>query len=412
MRLFLLAFKSVFRNKRRSILNICALCLGMVVMFLGLGWVNGYHTYIYKSLMDFDTGSAQILNREYQDQARRYPLDLTVPDYARFREQLAENPDIDAVAGRINFIGTMSARGNSVTIGVSAVDPTHEAEVTVLQRQIVEGEYLVDGEGGLLLGRPLADKLKIGVGEVLFLSAVDKDGVVNLIDLPVVGLFSYGYPMMDEGQVFITLDSAWALLGLEDEVTRIVLSLSDSINPLRWVERHQSDWAETGLAVYDWKIFASTAVSAVESDSISFYVVLVIIYILTTIGMLNSMSMSMHERTREFGTLRAIGMKNRSLLLIITFEGISIALISMVFAMIISAPLVYLLQGIGFSFGEIMDGGLPIPFGERFRADFRVWQAVLTMGTAIVAAAIGSVLPARRIAKKTIARSLGGEGVF
>ena len=73
MQLFLLAFRSVFRNKRRSALNITALTLGMVVMFVGLGWVNGYHTYIYQSLMDFDTGSAQILNAGYEDQARRFP---------------------------------------------------------------------------------------------------------------------------------------------------------------------------------------------------------------------------------------------------------------------------------------------------------------------------------------------------
>jgi len=409
MQLFLLAFRSVFRNKRRSALNITALTLGMVVMFVGLGWVNGYHTYIYQSLMDFDTGSAQILNAGYEDQARRFPLDLNVPDYAGFRKELLADADITEVTGRINFTGTINFKGNSVPIGVSAVDPENEARVTVLKRQVIAGNYL-GARGGVLVGQVLADKLGIKTGDVIFLTAVDKDGVTNFFDLSVTGLFSYGYPLMDEGQVFISLESAWDLLGLDNEVSRMVISLRKGIDPLTWASQHRNDWKDRGLSAYNWKTFAQTAVSAVEGDSGGFYIMLFIMYVLTTIGMLNSMSMSMHERTREFGTLRAIGMKKGKLLDIIILEGLSIAIVSTACAIIISIPLVYMLQGVGFSFKEIMDAGLPIPFGERFRADFRPWQALLSIITAAAASCLGSIFPAMRIVRNNIAGSLSGQG--
>ncbi|TFG81285.1 MAG: ABC transporter permease [Spirochaetales bacterium] len=408
MQTFLMAFRSVFRNKRRSALNIAALTMGMIVMFLGLGWVNGYHTYIYQSLMDFDTGSAQILNAGYQDQARRFPLDLNVAGYASFRETLLSDSEIEAASGRVNFSGTISVAGKSVPVGVNAVDPPHEAEVTVLRRQVMSGDYLAD-DGGILIGKTLADKLGVEPGDVVFLTAVDRYGVSNFVDLTVAGLFSYGYPMMDDGQVFIDLGSSWNLLGLDDEVSRVVVSLRDGIDPIAWASRHRDDWSSSGLRAYQWKTFAQTAVAAVEGDSGSFYIMLVVMYLLATVGMLNSMSMSMHERIREFGTLRAIGMKKWQLLRLIVIEGLCIALISTVLAAVVSAPLTYWLQGIGFSFNEIMDAGLPIPFGERFRADFNASQAALSILTALAAATLGSFVPALRIARHGVAESLAGE---
>jgi len=359
--------------------------------------------------MDFDTGSAQILNENYQTEARRLPLDLTVPQYFQFRDTLLTNPDIVAVTGRVNFTGTLNFKGKSLSIGVSAVDPIHEAEVTVLRRQVVEGTYLGE-EGGVLIGKALAEKLDAIPGDTIYLTAVDASGVTNFFDLTITGLFSYGYPLMDEGQIFISLESAWYLLGLDNEVSRIVVSLKKDIDPIVWADNNAHSWEQDNLTVYNWKTFAKTAVSAVEADSGGFYIMLFVLYLLTTIGMLNSMSMSLHERTREFGTLRAIGMKKRRLLLIITLEGVAIACISTMIAFIISIPLVYLLQGIGFSFSEIMDSGLPIPFGERFRADFKTWQALLTILTAVGSATIGSIIPAVKVIKPSIALALGGEG--
>lgn len=404
-----MAFRSVFRNKRRSLLNISALTLGMVVMFLGLGWVNGYHTYIYQSLMDFDTGSAQILEQRYQDEARRFPLDITVQNYSDFREELMSIPAIRAVTGRINFPGTIHFNEKAAAIGVIAVDPAHEADVTVLERQVAAGEYLSES-GGVLIGKALAEKLAAKPGDTIYLTAVDAAGVTNFFDYTITGLFSYGYPLMDERQIFISLESAWDLLGLKNEVSRMVIALEKEINPIKWAEKNQNTWEAKGLTVYNWKTFAQTAVSAVEADSGGFYIMLVILYLLTTIGMLNSMSMSLHERTREFGTLRAIGMKKRKLLTIIILEGLSLAAISTIAAIIISIPLVILLQGVGFSFSEIMDAGLPIPFGERFRADFKAWQGILTILTAMGSAAIGSLIPAIRILHPSVAEALGGEG--
>jgi putative ABC transport system permease protein len=148
-------------------------------------------------------------------------------------------------------------------------------------------------------------------------------------------------------------------------------------------------------------------VSAVEADIASFSIIIAVLFLLIVIGILNSMSMAVHERTREIGTLRAIGMKRGQLTRLFLAEGVSVAAVgSLVGAAL--AGLVGIYFGIvGFDLSALAGTGLPIPFGERFTADFRVWDFLLGAAIGIVTATAGSLIPTRRASKIAIADALG-----
>lgn len=427
MELFLAAAKNIRRNRRRSILNIAALAIGLAIMILGLGWINGYDIYIYRALQNFETGHAQILNEAYLDEQRRLPVDINVPRYAETRNTLAAREDVVAAAGRIVFSMSLSHGSRSARLLGRAIDPEPEAEVTIIEDSVEAGSYLSSENQGVLISRSLAKKFEVGVGDTMFVTALDKFGVDNLIDVPVVGIFSYGYPAIDDNVVFFDLKTASELLSMDNEVTKIVLRFPQGADfdavqegiaadlsglPASGIEvevdpgEEDSERQSVELVAKSWRHFAQVAVSAVRQDVGSFKIMVGIIIFLIVIGILNSMSMSVHERTREIGTLRAIGMKRRQVTFMISMESVALGLVAFLAGVLLSAPVAFFLQTVGLDIGQYMPENIPVPFGELFFAEFTISHYLWTLFTGLATASVGAFIPARRAAKLEIAEAM------
>jgi putative ABC transport system permease protein len=226
------------------------------------------------------------------------------------------------------------------------------------------------------------------------------------------GTYSLGYPALDENLFFIDLASAQELLRMSGEASRLVVSFNGSVSVPDGVERLEgllADMDRSGpeLAAYQWRAFVKVVVQAVEADTAGFSVIIVVLYLLIIVGILNSMSMAVQERTREVGTLRAIGMKRRQLRVLFLAEGVSVAIIGAAAGSLLAGVSAIHLGGIGFDLSVLAGTGLPIPFGERFTADFRVVDFLLAAGVAILSATAGTLLPVRRASHLRIADALG-----
>ncbi len=414
-----LAARNVFRNRRRSILNTIAIGLGVAIMIIALGWVQGYSTYIYSAIIHFQTGSAQILRKGYEEVAARFPLDLTLPEYQATRKRLLQMPGVTGASGRIDFLARIIAPAGSVRLLGQGIDTEAESGVTVLSHKIQRGSYL-DSSPGLLLGPTIAKKLRLQPGAVVIISATDRYGVENRVALPLRGIFSFGFGAMDDAIVYIDLSSAQDLLDLGDEVTRIALSGSrtedvkkaavsfvDSLGP-KSAGADPSDARSYPSAVaYGWEEFAKATISGVRTDSGSFYFVAVILFFLIIVGILNSMSMSVRERHRELAALRAIGFRSRDTRRLILLESVVLAGVGTAVGFIVAAPVAAWLGIAGVDLSAYIPKDFPIPFGEIYHADYRVWHFILSAALGIGAGLAGSILPAGRAARLPIAATIG-----
>nr|MDA3948502.1 FtsX-like permease family protein [Spirochaeta sp.] len=167
-----------------------------------------------------------------------------------------------------------------------------------------------------------------------------------------------------------------------------------------------ADGSARVLQVRPWQDFARAAVSAVEGDTYSFTVMVVVMYLLIVLGILNSMSMSVHERTREIGTIRAIGIRRRQLLALFALESVWQALIAAAIALVITTPVALWLANTGVDITSSMPDTMPVPFGERFRGVFAPWQYLFTLASGILTALAGAILPAGRAGKITVAEAM------
>ena len=222
MNMLSLAARNVFRNRRRSILNAIAIGLGVAIMIVALGWVQGYSTYIYSAIIRFQTGAAQLLRTGYEEVAARFPLDLTLPNIRPRGNGFSNAGSLGRQrSNRFSREGHHPERIHA-TSRTGNRRPGRERRHHLVQKNPA-GSYL-DGSPGLLLGPTIAKKLKLEPGASVIISATDRYGVENRIELPLRGIFSFGFGAMDDGIAFIDLASAQDLLDLGDEVTRIVLA--------------------------------------------------------------------------------------------------------------------------------------------------------------------------------------------
>jgi len=253
----------------------------------------------------------------------------------------------------------------------------------------------------------------------VLVSATDRYGVENRVALTVRGLFSFGYGAMDDSIAYLDLASVKDLLDLGDEVTRIVLAgprteeveraAAHFVTELNAGAVGRLSAAEpypTAVA-YPWQEFAKATVSGVRADTDSFYVIAVILFALIIVGILNSMSMSVHERLRELATLRAVGFRARDARRLILLEGCVLACMGTMAGFIIAAPVAVWLGLAGVDIAAYIPKDFPVPFGEIYHADYRVWHLLLSAALGIGSSLAGSLLPARRAARLPIAETIG-----
>ena len=299
------------------------------------------------------------------------------------------------------------------------IDAEAESNVTVLSHKIQRGSCL-DSSPGLLLGPTIAKKLRLQPGATVIISATDRYGVENRVALPLRGVFSFGFGAMDDGIAYVDLSSAQDLLDLGDEVTRIVLagprteevkkaaaSFVDNLGPKSAAVGALAARSFPSTVAYGWEEFAKSTVSGVRTDSGSFYFVAVILFLLIIVGILNSMSMSVRERHRELAALRAIGFRSRDAKRLVLLESIVLAGVGTAAGFIVAAPVAAWLGIAGVDLSAYIPKDFPIPFGEIYHADYRVWHFMLSAALGIGASLAGSILPARRAARLPIAETIG-----
>ncbi len=413
MELFAIALRNVFRNPRRTALNLLAIGIGVMIILTMKGWVGGFGTSAYQTTIDLDTAHAQIIHQDYQDEARRLPLDLRVKDWRAVKDAVAAVPGVVAVGARLDFAATISNGESALNVSVRGVDPEGEAATNTIAAQIRQGTYFTE-QNQVLIGSGLAAKLGLGVGDQVFLTALDQYGVRNLVDGAVAGVFTSGYGIFDDGVVYTTLAKAQDTLALgPGDATRVVAKFADpnaldrDVAAVGKALQAVGLGKAAGLSVFSWRVFAKSLVDNLESRIRIMSLMMGILVLLVAVGILNSMSMAVQERFREIGTLRAIGMNRKKLSRLFLMEGFALGLSGGLAGLVGAALLAWL----GLTFGIDARGFLPremaIPIVTVMYPLYSPLDFPLAALGAAFVAVLGSVLPARRAGQMVIRDALG-----
>lgn len=413
MEILQIALRNVFRNPRRTVLNLVAIGVGVMIILTMKGWIGGLSAAAYGTQIDLDTAHVQILDAGYQEEARRLPLDLRLKDWTAIAAAVEPLADVTGVSARIDFSGQLTNGETAFNVMFRGVEPAGTARVSTLPSSLVEGSWFAQ-DNTFLIGSGLARKLGLKVGDQVFVTALDQYGVRNLVDGVVGGLFTSGFGIFDDGMVLMSLKKAQETLALgPGDATRVVVRFRD-INDLagrvaqvRAALDARGMGMSAGITVEPWQTFAKSLVDTIESRIKIFSLMMGLLVLMVAIGILNSMSMAVQERFREIGTLRAIGMNRKALQRMFLTEGFLLGLTGGLAGLCGAGLLAWLGTTYGLDARGFLPREIPIPLVSVLRPVYSPLDFPLVALAAALVATLGSLLPSRRAGRLVIRDALG-----
>ncbi len=322
-----LAWRNLGRNRRRTVITVAALASSLAMLVVSSDVGDGFHQEMINQGVSYQAGHVVIQAEGYQ--AHPEPT-LVVPDAPKVEAALARALPDAKVVPRVFLQGLSSTPENSVGVQITGVDPVREAGVEKLPTKLVAGHYLAEGDDrGIVLGGTLAETLGVGVGDKVVLM-VQRGGELESRLFRVSGLFRTGSDELDGFYAQVPLSAAQAVLGLEQGVNQISVHLQDERRTPQATALARAAVAGQRLEVLSWQSALPDLRQFVVVDDGGLYAFVLIIAVIVALGILNTMLMSVLERTHEFGVLLALGMPPWSLAGMVLVEAAWIGLLAAV----------------------------------------------------------------------------------
>lgn len=352
--LFNLAYKNLWRNRRRTVLAEISILFGVLVIIGSGNFINGMQRAWAQFEINSNTGAFQIEHRDYKDMRKSEPLQVTLENGSALVEKISKMPGVRAAYGKLNFSGMVSSGLKSAFFDGSAVDVTRQRQ-TLIQQQglLVSGKSLGDSTGGVILGADLADMLNIKIGDPVTIVVRTFHGGLNLTYGTLVGTKN-GRHFPSSTYLEMSLEDAQKLLRVRDRVSQVVVGAADLDGIPDLMQRVEADLhnEQTAFTLRGYPELIPVYSRAIPSFKFISVVVSIVLFILVGGGIGNVMAMAVMERKKEIGTLRAIGMEQNQVRRLFLTEGFIIGGIGAIAGLLIASGLTMLIAA---------HGGIPLP---------------------------------------------------
>lgn len=364
MKLLKLAFLNLSRYSRRTLLTVVLIVLGVMAVLMFVSVSGSFKSLMVGQITDSMLGHVQVHRKGYVASIDNLPLNLNIPSKGleKIESILQQTPEVAAYSPRLKFGAMLSNFEETTSIRLNAVHPQMElASMPGLVQRIVEGESesLVK-PGHILLPELLAKGLKLKVGDTVVLVATNREGSVNGQTFVVQGVLQ---PISGPGgrDGYMHIDDAQSLLRLsQPEVNEIAVRLHQLSDIAKVKQAWSLSLAELKnqqgkpvLEVHQWDDLSPFANIAKMIDLLDVFIRIMLVGIVL-IAIMNVMMMAVYERTREIGTMAALGTEPRRILGLFLTEGFLLGLLGSVIGVGLSLLLVFALSfwPIEFAFGR------------------------------------------------------------
>lgn len=335
MRRLKLAILNLLRNRRRSLLTVAII----VIVVMALMTSGGFGLFTYHSLKESaarDAGHLTFTKSGYFNSVEDYPLQNGLDNAEELRKRLLRDGAVKAVQPRIQLQGLISSGDKSKIFLGQGILPS-EFRVKGPFLNITEGSALSESENPaepqIMLGKDLARSLDVKPSDYVTLMSTTVNGALNALDFQVKGIFGSGVPDLDKRQIFITIKSAQFILD-SDRVSLVSVYGYNLEDTETLKERLGGLMPELEITTWEDRAFFYKGVKGLY-DRI-FSLMGVIMSMVIFVSLFNTLAMSVTERTREVGTLSALGTSRSELLLGFMLEALVLAVIGSIIGIILA----------------------------------------------------------------------------
>jgi len=399
--MFTLALRNVFRHRGRTAMTLAAIVFGVSGLVLTGGFVRDIYIQLGEALIHSQTGHLQVMRTGYYESGTRSPEKFRIDDVTQLQRDLAAMPEVYAAMARVAFSGLLNNGRTDWGVVGEGVEPDKEARLGSYVR-IINGKQLRDGDrDGMLIGQGVAQALKIAPGDRVTLLLNTSEGALNSMDFRVVGVFQSFSKDFDARAVRIPLAAAQDLL-LTRGVNSVVVALKQTGDTERVASSMQRGLAGQSLEIRNWQELNDFYEKTVALYDRQFGVLQFIILAMVVLSVGNTVNMSVFERVGEFGTMRALGNRNRHIARLILTESALLGTVGSAAGVLLGVALAMVISAIG----------IPMPpppnANVGYTALIRVVPEVLVTAFFIGVAAtiLAAILPAVRVSRIALADAL------
>ncbi|MBN2429537.1 MAG: ABC transporter permease [Deltaproteobacteria bacterium] len=353
---FQLAWRNIWRNPKRTLILLTAIVIGVWSMiFLG-ALMRGISDQMVRNGIANLTGHVQIHLRGYRNDP---VVENSILQPGKLEEVLAGALPKEAHwTERVRVYAVASNARHSIGVTLVGIDSAREAQVSFIGSAVTQGDYLQPGKGnGILIGQSLAEKFKTELGKKLVLMALDSKGDNASRAFRISGIFRAELEAIEKQFVFVNLDTARQMLKLKGGISEISILLPEKSATEAVVQslRKQLPVGDS-LEVASWLDLLPFVTAVMELYDGFIFIWFLIIFIAMGFGIVNTILMAVFERVREFGLLKALGMKPVWIVRQVLTESFLLLLVGQVLGCIFGLVSVALLARNGIDLSAFAEG--------------------------------------------------------
>lgn len=396
-----LAIRNITRHRLRSLLSISMIAGAVTAMILFQGF-SAYSLAALKFIAaENQYGNMQIATQKYWSPGKEPRAErlFSLNDLNDFKSKF---PQVEHLSGRLSFFGLISNGDLSVGGKIIGVDPVGEPE---FQKSMLlpQGRFFDDsGTKEVVVGKLLAKQMNVKPGDNITVLANTIDGVMNAMDLTVSGVFSAGIDEIDSQVMYIPLSATQEILDTQS-VDIAVLKFKEldmaeaSLNKINT----ELKTSKSNLFARSWRDLAVLFRQVDKFYGVQNSLIEAILLALTFLGILNTVSMTVVERTGEIGTLRALGESRKEIVSQFVLESILLAIIGVTSGVIFSAIMIEVVDKVKIM-TEMPGASTPFQIQIYFMMSSVIYASCLASVTTIVA----TLIPALRASRLDIVEAL------
>ena len=399
------AWRNLWRNRRRTILTVAAIAFGMLIVQLVMSMQSGSYGPMISLGTRMGSGHVQILHESFHDEP---DLAYSIADVEGRLRVLEEVPELEYVSARADGFALVSNDPHSAAALVNGVIPERERIISDIPTKIVKGTYL-QADNHVVIGAVLARNLQLDVGGELVVLGTTPTGGIGAAVLEVCGIFE-ATTELERVLIQIDLNTFQDAFEMSDQAHRLVAMVEDPMDLTAAKEALTRVLKDTEV-VMDWTELMPEISEGIEIDIVSNAILQFVLILIVVLSIMNTFVMTLFERTREYGVLFAIGMKRGGAYRMTLIEVVLLWLVGIASGAILTCLLVV----------PLAFTGIPIPASEdamqsqfafmptSIYPEFSWWVVVIAPVSIGLGALLSVSLVATRLARLDITTALRSE---
>ncbi len=395
-----ISWRNMWRQKRRSLVVILSMAIGIFAMIVSIGFMNGMTVQMVENTINTTLGHIAIHKKGYQESMK---LEYNFFPEERYYKIMSEAKIVKGFAPRVKTKGMISSSESSRGVMIMGIDPVREKSVSSIfdyTRKTNGSRYLSDPSAEeVLISSSLADKLDLMLGDRVVLRITDESKDLSGYGLRIVGIFESPVEAFDTYVVITGIRYLQKITGLEGNITELVVR-TKSRDAVDGVKQYLiAAIGDKTLEVLSWKDMEPSLVGYIKLQDKIIYIFFMIMFITVIFSVANTLIMSIMERFHELGVMKCIGTRPSNIFFMVFFEAINLGFVGLVAGLAVTLPLIFLLGATGIDFSFATDAMRKWKIGTVVYPIIFMKDIIAATAVVIITTVVASIYPAAKAAR-------------